>query len=382
VKNVKLILSLIVLVVLVGFGIWAYYHVAFSFSNFRSQLELADWRKIGIALGCIYLGYVFRSIRWALLLRHTKKIGVFSLLGTQVIGFTAVALIGRVADLVRPYLVSKKTGLPLSSQVAVYIVERLFDMGSMALIFSVAMLWIPQAEILKATGHSKMMSALAEHSPLLTAFIARFGGLVLTLLGALFLVAVRVSGEVVASICQSVFSLFSKKLGSAIADKVRTFRSGLDTMRSFADFAVTASLSLAMWFLISFAYLEGCRAFTASPQLAAITLPKCILLMIASGGASIIQLPVLGWFTQIGIVAAALSAILGSSAEASTACAAALLLVTFLGIVPVGLIWAQFEHVSLRKVAADSGHAAEEVESTATKDKDEGRPPVEEPSGA
>ena len=372
-KNAKLIVSLIVLVLLAGFGIWAYYHVAFSFSNFRSQLELADWRKIGIALGCIYLGYVFRSARWAMLLRHTKKVGLFSLLGTQVIGFTAVALIGRVADLVRPYLVAKKTALPLSSQVAVYIVERLFDAGSMALIFSVAMLWIPQADILKASGHSKMMSALAAHSPFLTAFLARFGGLVLTLLGALFLVAVRVSGEVVASICQGVFGLFSKKLGSAIADKVRTFRSGLDTMRSFADFAVTACLSLAMWLLIAFAYLEGCRAFTASPQLAAITLPKCILLMIASGGASIIQLPVLGWFTQIGIVAAALSAILGSSAEASTACAATLLLVTFLGIVPVGLIWAQFTHVSLRKVSEESGHAAE-----VTADE----PVVQEPSGA
>jgi hypothetical protein len=178
----------------------------------------------------------------------------------------------------------------------------------------------------------------------------------------LFLVAVRVSGEVVASVCEGAFGLVSKKLGAAIGDKIRTFRSGLDTMRSFSDFAVTASLSLAMWLLIAFAYLETCRAFTASPQLAAITLPKCILLMIASGGASIIQLPVLGWFTQIGIVAAALSAILGSSAEASTACAATLLLVTFLGIVPVGLIWAQFEHVSLRKVAQESGHAGEAAE--------------------
>jgi hypothetical protein len=359
VKHAKLIVSLVVLALLAGFGVWAYYHVAFSFANFRSQLQLADWGKIGIALGCIYLGYLFRSVRWALLLRHTKKIGVFSLLGTQVIGFTAVALIGRVADLVRPYLVSKKTGLPLSSQVAVYIVERLFDAGSMALVFSVAMLWIPQAEILKATSHSKSMAALAEHSPFLTAMVARFGGLIATLIGALFLVAVRVSGEVVASACEGIFGLVSKKLGAAIGDKIRTFRSGLDTMRSFSDFAVTASLSLAMWLLIAFAYLETCRAFTASPELAAITLPKCVLLMIASGGASIVQLPVLGWFTQIGIVAAALSAILGSSAEASTACAATLLLVTFLGIVPVGLIWAQFDHVSLRRVAEESGHAAE-----------------------
>ena len=38
-----------------------------------------------------------------------------------------------------------------------------------------------------------------------------------------------------------------------------------------------------------------------------------------------------------------------------------LLLITFLSIVPVGLIWAQFEHVSLRKVAAESEHSHEAV---------------------
>lgn len=360
-KNSKLILSLVVLALLIGLGVWAYYHVTFSFETFKAQLALANWGTMAVGLGCIYLAYVFRAFRWALLLRHNKKVSPLSLVGTQVIGFTAVALIGRVADLVRPYLVAKKTNLPLSSQIAVYIVERLFDAGSMALIFSIAMLWIPEAEILKATSHSKMMASLAQHSPFLTSLLARFGGLVLTLCGALFLFAVRLGGEAFAKVCEGVFGLVSKKLGAAIADRIRTFRAGLDTMRSFGEFATTAAISIAMWVLIAAAYFETCRAFTASPQLAAMSPAKCVLLMIASGGASILQLPVLGWFTQIGIVAAALSAILGSSAEASTACAAMLLVVTFLGVVPVGLIWAQFEHVSLRKVAAESEQAAEEV---------------------
>jgi hypothetical protein len=47
--------------------------------------------------------------------------------------------------------------------------------------------------------------------------------------------------------------------------------------------------------------------------------------------------------------------------EAATACAATLLLVTFLGIVPVGLVWAQVDHVSLRKVTAESEKAEEKL---------------------
>ena len=97
---------------------------AFSFATFKAQLAMANWPMMAVGLGCIYLAYIFRAVRWALLIRPNKRVGLFSLTGTQVIGFSSVALVGRVADLTRPYLVAKKTGLPLSTQIAVYIVER------------------------------------------------------------------------------------------------------------------------------------------------------------------------------------------------------------------------------------------------------------------
>ena len=358
-KKGQWILGLVALAALAALALWAGHRVHFDFGVFRAQVALVDWRMILGAAGCIYLGFGFRSVRWALLLRHNKKVSPLSLLGTQVIGFTAVALIGRVADPVRPYLVAKKTGLPLSSQIAVYIVERLLDAGSMALIFSIAMIWVPTDEILKATAHSGWLAQLAQYHRLLALFVARFGGLVLTLLGALFLVVVRWAGGAVASFFEHILNPISKNLGQSVGHKVRTFRAGLDTMRSFSDFAAAASLSLAMWLLIALAYFQTSRAFVASPELASITPPKCVLLMIASGSASVIQLPIIGWFSQIGLVAVALVALLGASPEAATACGATLLLVTFVSIVPVGLIWAQIEHVSLRKVTVESEHAGE-----------------------
>ncbi len=342
-KKRQLILGLVVFMALVALLVWGRDRIHFDFGEFRAQLALADWRKIGIAFGCIYVCYAFRAARWALLLRHIKKVPLFSLLGTQVIGFTGVALIGRIADPVRPYLVAKKTGLPLSNQIAVYIVERLFDAGSMALIFCSVILLAPAG----ALPHPEIIKKVC------------YGALATTVLGALFLVAVRLAGGVVATFLQDAFSVVSKGLGHAIGEKVRAFRSGLDTLRSFSDFGIAASLSLVMWALISLAYLEITTAFVASPQLAGLTLAKCMLLMASSMLVSGFQLPVLGWFTQIGAVAAAMSGFFGVAAEPATACAATLLAVTFLSIAPVGLIWARFEHVSLRKVAAESEHAGD-----------------------
>ena len=347
-KKNQLILGLVVLVGLIALVIWGRDRIHFDFGQFRAQLALANWWKIAIGTGCIYLGYVFRSVRWALLLRNNKKVPLLSLLGTQVIGFTAVALIGRIADPVRPYLVAKRTGLPLSNQFAVYIVERLFDAGSMALIFSSAIVLTAWLGLPGALPHPEIVRR------------AGYWGMALTVLGALFLVAVRMAGGAVAAFLEAAFGIVSKRLGNAVGQKIRSFRSGLDAMRTFGDFGVVAALSLGMWLLIALAYLETMQAFTASPELAGVTPAKCVLLLAVSGITSIIQLPVLGWFTQIGVVAAALASFYGAAPEAATACAATLLLVTFLSIVPVGLIWARFEHISLSKVTVESEHAGEE----------------------
>ena len=355
-------MGLVVLAILVGLVLWTRQHVHFEFSKFWHQLTHAEWTRIAIALACIYVGYIFRSARWAFLLRHNQRVRPLSLIGTQVIGFTGVALIGRLADLVRPYLVSRRTGLPLSSQIAVYIVERLFDMGSIAIVFSIALVQVPADVVKKVTDQVISHSGLLSHAPgWLAPLLARYLGLILTLLGALFLVIVRISGNAVAVFFDRTLGLVSKKMGAAAGAKIRAFHTGLDTMRSWSDFAVTTALSLAMWALITYAYLETIRAFVASPELANISFSACVVLMVISGGASVVQLPVLGWFTQIGFVAFALQLIVHPGPEPATACAATLLLVTFLSIIPVGLIWARFEHVSLRKIAEESEHSGEEL---------------------
>jgi hypothetical protein len=346
-SRIALLVVALGIVALVWFG---RHRIHFNWDVFAEQLRLADWRKIAFGLACVYVAYGIRAIRWVLLMRHTKKLPLLSLLGTQVIGFTAVALIGRVADLVRPYLVAKKTGLPLSSQIAVYVVERLFDAGAMALITCSVILLAPAGSL----PHAEVVKK------------ASLLGLAIIVAGGLFLLAVRVAGGVVGSMLGRAFGMVSKSAGDAVESKVHAFRSGLDTIRSLSDFAIAASLSVGMWLLIALAYLLTTLAFVACPQLAAMTPAKSVLLMIVSGGASIIQLPVLGWFTQIGLVEEAIRNFFGVSPEASLSCAATLLVVTYLGIVPVGLVWARFQRVSLTKVAEESEHAGEELAHHAT----------------
>src|SRR5271163_2136161 len=145
--------------------------VHFQWSVFRDELQHVDWRRIVLGIAMVVFCYYLRAARWGVLIKPQKKVSSFALLGSQVIGFTAVALFGRLADLVRPYLVAKRTRLSVSSQIAVYTVERMFDFGAMALIFSGALLLAPD----RAT--------LPHHESLQRAAL---GGLALTVILAIF----------------------------------------------------------------------------------------------------------------------------------------------------------------------------------------------------
>jgi (2Fe-2S) ferredoxin len=121
-------------------------------------------------------------------------------------------------------------------------------------------------------------------------------------------------------------------------------------------------LSLAMWGMIGFAYLQTAHAFGNTPELSSLTFSRTMLLMAASIGGSLLQLPVIGWFTQIAVTATAMHTFYGAPIEAATACGAMLLLVTFLCIIPTGFIYSQVEHVSLKRVAQESEAAGAAVE--------------------
>jgi hypothetical protein len=116
-----------------------------------------------------------------------------------------------------------------------------------------------------------------------------------------------------------------------------------------------------MWLMIGFAYLQSAHAFVHTPELAGVTFSRTMLLMAVSIGGSALQPPVIGWFTQIAITAAAMHSFYGAPIEAATACGAVLLVVTSLCIIPAGLIYSRVEQVSLKKVAQESEAAGAAV---------------------
>jgi uncharacterized membrane protein YbhN (UPF0104 family) len=315
--------------------------IHFDWAIFLQQLRHIAWIHIAAGVALIYSTYWLRAARWSVFISATKKVSPFALVGPQFIGFTAVALFGRLADVIRPALVAKRVQLPISSQVAVYTIERMFDLGAAAIIFSGALLFAPRN--------------LPHHEIFIRTGLFSLAG---TALIAIFAIAIRVAGGAIAATVHAIIHPFSNPIADSVSDKIRGFRDGLNAISSAKDFLIVTLISLAMWGLIGFAYVQTLHAFTDTPQLATISFSSTMLLMGASIGGSLLQLPIIGWFTQIAVTAAAMNAFYGAPIEAATACGALLLFVTFLSIIPAGLISARLNHISLKNAAAEAASEA------------------------
>jgi len=95
-------------------------------------------------LSLLILIQVLRSYRWGIILQPLKKIDQFSLFSVTSVGFLAVVAIpARIGEFARPYLISTKTGISMSSAVGTILVERVFDGLSVLAMFFVVVLFTP-----------------------------------------------------------------------------------------------------------------------------------------------------------------------------------------------------------------------------------------------
>src|SRR6266702_3409620 len=156
--------------------------IHFDWAMFFQQLRRISWPHIAAGVALIYSTYWLRAARWSVFISSTKKVSPFALVGPQFIGFTAVALFGRLADVIRPALVAKRVNLPVASQIAVYTIERMFHLGAAAIIFSGALLFVP-----RDVPHHEIFLDTGKAAAFVTLGIAAFA------------VIIRVAGGAIAS---------------------------------------------------------------------------------------------------------------------------------------------------------------------------------------
>jgi uncharacterized protein (TIRG00374 family) len=324
----------------------------FDWHTFLRQTKNVSEFHIFHGVALIYLAYVLRAVRWKIFLRPVRpNASTIGLIAPTMIGFAGLTLLGRPGELIRPYLIAKRENLPFSSQLAVWAVERIFDVGAFTFLFVIAAFF--------ATAPRRM-----EHHELFqkVALILTVLVVVLTV-GAL---AVHWAGKALAAWVERRFAHHASNLGHRIALRITEFRDGLNTIHGTASLLMLIGTSVLMWAMIAVAYKEVTYAYGASCdpngvlEVCKLKIPQTqvFLLMAASMVGSLIQLPGVGGGSQVATISM-LNHIFEVPPELAASCGIMLWLVTFVAVIPLGLLLAHRERLSLRKLSEESHHAEE-----------------------
>ena len=120
--------------------------------------------------------YAIRAMRWRLLLPALKDAPIFDLFGITNIGFMSGLVIPRAGEVIRPYLASRRYGVPVSAGFASIVLERLMDLITVLFLLSLYMFVLPRPA---TERDDALMTTLRAGAGL--AFVTALAGLALRL---------------------------------------------------------------------------------------------------------------------------------------------------------------------------------------------------------
>ena len=190
-------------------------------------------------IASIFLRFWLTAIRWQLLLRPVKRIGVHRLFAITMIGFMANNVLpARLGEFVRAYALGRSEALPPSLPFATIVIERIFD-GFTLLVFLVGGLSFlqPSRTLLWAAG----LTCALYLGVLVGLVVLRTG----RGLGLLTAVLDRLPG----------------RLAGPALHLLESFRVGLGVLGDVRALLLTALLSIVIWVVNAAGVEASFRAF-------------------------------------------------------------------------------------------------------------------------
>lgn len=307
----------------------------FDSASFLRGLVSLDPGWMACALAAIYTTYLVRALRWKALMRSMKpEAGLWNIFSATVIGFGAIGVLGRAGEMVRPYLVARKEGVPIPGQVSIWLLERCFDTLTILVTVGFAL--------------GRVEAAGLRSTPALANALHLGGNLVaLTLLAVLaLLVAMRNFADPIAAWLLARLRFLSPPRFAWLERAVRGFLEGSRALRDFRTLAWCAFYSIAEWILIAFCYAAVFNAFSAGLRL---TLLQTLIFMGAVMAGSLVQIPGLGGGIQVASLLV-LTEMFAVRPEPAAAISLLIWVFTFLAVLPPAILLALYEGISWSKL--------------------------------
>jgi glycosyltransferase 2 family protein len=229
-----------VLILLLTFGLLWFFLRNADMPRVWAEIRRARPSLLLAAVLVTGLTYVLRSLRWQYLLAplgHTRFVNAFR---STVIGFAATFLLpARAGEVIRPYHLARREGLPATAAFATIILERLLDLVTVLMLFA---FFVLSAD---STTTAAEPAALAR---------VKLGGFLAAAGGAFALtIAFLAAGhpERLGRWALTIERVLPARIARTVATFVETFTQGLAVMRQPRRLLVSLALSVPLWLSIA-----------------------------------------------------------------------------------------------------------------------------------
>lgn len=328
------------------FAIWRLLQASgFSWTLFLATFSKLHWGWLMLATLCAVATYFGRALRWAVLIRPLRAHpSIWNLFKATVIGFSALVILGRPGEFVRPCLIARKEGVPIASQLAAWVLERVYDLLIALIIFGFALRQVRDSAVSAGPALSWVLEVGGT-----VVLVACAGCLLILLAIGRFMPPLR-------RLLMSSLGFLRRHHLSRVEQMAGAFMQGAESAKSIGAVFQLIAYTVLEWILIAGCYVCIMRAFQG---IRPFSLLDVVILMGFVAFGSLVQLPGVGGGVQV-VTVLVLRELFGVSLEEATGVALAIWIITFVVILPLGLPLALHEGLNWEKLK----NLGEEVQTT------------------
>ena len=229
-----------IILILVSILIFWFFGRSLDWNDVIASLRKADKVYLAVAFLVICLGYFLRAVRWQVLLSPITESSLRELFATTTVGYTAMFLVGRAGEIVRPmWLPMRDKRVRPSAALATIFVERVFDLASLICFFSIGLIWFKTPP-----GHETELNSIKLAGNLMAAGVV---------VGVISLVIYHRFSETIIGWADSLtnFKFFPGRIKDLIMSLMRQLATSLNILRSPKEIFWASFWTLALWLSIA-----------------------------------------------------------------------------------------------------------------------------------
>jgi len=222
-----------------------------NWTEVREAVAEANWYLLAAAVSVVCFIYLLRAVRWGALLAPICPAKLNDLFIATTVGFGALFVFGRMGEVVRPVVLPMRDrNIRASASLVTIMVERIYDLLAVVLVFAASLLWLkPPSHLIAEFDRVRVVGLIL---------------LVAVLAGVLGLAIFRKNASRVTGWVRRLLEnrrIIPARVTKAIVRLLEQLALALRVLVNARELAVTIGWTALIWFAIAAANLLVLRAF-------------------------------------------------------------------------------------------------------------------------